>query len=128
MRHIPHNANLLHQAELKAAGFNTLIAVTLTKWVGTMICAYVFSLLAIAGFPFGSTSIPQYVQWVSQTFIQLTMLSVIMVGQAILSRNQELQADEQFKFVKQIYDDIEHIKSQLAELHNEPTATLQPDH
>ena len=35
-----------------------------------------------------------FIQWVSQTFIQLVMLSVIMVGQNILGRVSDKRADE----------------------------------
>jgi hypothetical protein len=68
--------------------FNARIAVKLTRSVGTMWCAYIFLILAILGFPLGSTSPTAYVQWVSQTCIQLVMLSVIMVGQDVMSKKQ----------------------------------------
>ena len=37
------------------------------------------------------------VQWISQTFIQLVMLSVIMVGQNILGRAADKQAEMTYK-------------------------------
>ena len=67
---------------------NQRIALTLTRAVGTMWCAYAFVFLALVGFPGFSASPTQYVQWISQTLIQLVMLSVIMVGQQILSTTQ----------------------------------------
>ena len=42
----PRNVNLLHEAEQKAAGVNTRIAVVLTKSAGTMWTAYTFMALA----------------------------------------------------------------------------------
>ena len=69
--------------------FNEWLAVKITNGVSTMLCAYVFAFIAVLGFPYGSTSIPQYVQWVSQTFIQLTMLSIIMVGQKVMTDHHE---------------------------------------
>ena len=45
----PRNVNLLHEAEQKAAGVNTKIAVALTKSVGTMWTAYTFMALAVVG-------------------------------------------------------------------------------
>jgi len=68
---------------------NQRIALTLTRAVGTMWCAYAFVFLALVGFPGFSASPTQYVQWISQTLIQLVMLSVIMVGQQILSTTQD---------------------------------------
>jgi hypothetical protein len=60
-------------------------AVAITSAVGTMWCAIGFAALAIIGFPYGANDLTSYVQWFSQTFIQLVMLSVIMVGQNLLS-------------------------------------------
>ncbi len=65
--------------------FNNWLALTLTKLVSTMWAAYVFAILAVLGFPGFHATIQQYVQWFSQTFIQLVMLAVIMVGQQLLS-------------------------------------------
>jgi uncharacterized membrane protein len=120
-QHQPRNVNVLHEAEKKASGFNQKIAILLTKGVGTMVCAYIFAVLAIIGFPgLVNAQISQWVQWTSQTFIQLTMLSVIMVGQSVLGRKQELQADEQFNTTVSTYHDIEqmmqHLSAQDAEL------------
>jgi predicted N-acyltransferase len=85
-----------------------------------MICAYIFAVLAIIGYPGFHATATQWVQWISQTFIQLVMLSVIMVGQSILGRQQELQADEQFHTTMSSYHDIEqimqHLSAQDAEL------------
>lgn len=122
--HVPQNANTAHHAEQARASFNQQLAVALTRIVGTMACAYVFALLALFGFPaLASVLNPQiatYVQWTSQTFIQLTMLSVIMVGQAILGRKAEIQAEEQYQFVLKTYHDTEqlllHLDAQDREL------------
>jgi hypothetical protein len=67
---------------------NEWLAIQLTRLVGTMWCAYVFVGLAVLGIPYGSRSLPDYVQWLSQTLIQLVMLSVIMVGQRLISDQQ----------------------------------------
>ncbi|HEY0757483.1 MAG TPA: hypothetical protein VGD98_26270 [Ktedonobacteraceae bacterium] len=113
-RHQPRNVNMIHAAEKAASGINQKIAIGLTKGVGTMVCAYIFAILAIIGFPGFSATPTQYVQWISQTFIQLVMLSVIMVGQAVLGRKQELQADEQFNTTANTYHDIEQIMQHLS--------------
>ncbi|MEO7020872.1 MAG: hypothetical protein ABI234_12030 [Ktedonobacteraceae bacterium] len=119
-QHKPRNANLLHEAERAAAGLNEKIALWLTRAVGTMLCAYIFGALAILGFPgLVSPAIASLVSWASQTFIQLTMLSVIMVGQAVLGRKQEIQADEQFNTTVNTYHDIEQIMEHLIAQDNE---------
>lgn len=112
-QHQPRNVNMLHEAEKAASGINQKIAIGLTKAVGTMICAYIFAILAIIGFPGFNATPTQWVQWTSQTFIQLVMLSVIMVGQSVLGRKQELQADEQFNTTMSTYHDIEQIMEHL---------------
>lgn len=68
---------------------NEWLAIRITNLVGTMWCAYVFVGLSILGFPYGSDNLSVYVQWLSQTFIQLVMLSVIMVGQQLISTKQD---------------------------------------
>jgi uncharacterized membrane protein len=58
--------------------------------------------------------------WVSQQFLQLVLLPVIMVGQNVLGRKAELMADEQFRTTMSTYHDIEeimqHLSAQDAEL------------
>jgi hypothetical protein len=113
----PHNANLLHEAEQKAAGVNTRIAVGLTKRVGTMWTAYAFAALAVVGLMaivgLLSPIVALLVVWISQTFLQLTLLPIIMVGQNVLGRKSELQADEQFNTTMTSYHDIELVMQHL---------------
>jgi hypothetical protein len=75
-------------------GVNGRIGLVLTTVVGTMWCAYAFALLALLVLPqaAGGGTLA-LVQWLSQTFIQLVMLSVIMVGQNILSRAADKRSD-----------------------------------
>lgn len=117
--HIPQKVTIA-KAEQALTGFNMKIAVVITKGLGTMVCAYIFAILAIIGFPgFGATP-TQYVQWVSQTFIQLVALSVLAVGQQVLSKHGELMAEEQYNTTMSTYHDIEqimqHLSAQDAEL------------
>jgi len=120
----PRNVNLVHEAEQKAAGINTRIAVGLTKSVGTMWTAYAFAALAVVGLMaivgLLSPIVALLVVWISQTFLQLTLLPIIMVGQNVLGRKSELQADEQFNTTMTSYKDIElvmqHLSAQDSEL------------
>ena len=113
----PRNVNLLHEAELAASGFNTRGAVALTRGVGTMWTAYTFAVLAIIGlFAILGVLTPLVallVAWVSQTFIQLVLLPIIMVGQNVLGRKSELLAEEQFNTTISTYHDIEQIMQHL---------------
>lgn len=115
--HKPHNVNLLHEAEQKAEGINTKIAIILTNSVGSMWTAYLFVIIAIIGLlailqVFNNT-VALLVAWASQTLIQLVLLPVIMVGQNVLNRKAELQADEQFRTTMNTYHDIEQIMQHL---------------
>lgn len=119
--HMPRNPNELHEAEQAASGFNQRLAITLTKFVGSMPCAYFFAVIALIGFPgLLGAQVSLYVQWVSQTLIQLTMLSILMVGQSVLARKQELQADATFADAEKTYHDTEqivlHLNAQDTEL------------
>lgn len=67
------------------------IALSITSWVGTLECALVFACLALVSLPTAfAGGIGTLISWIAQTFLQLVLLSVIMVGQSIQSR----QADE----------------------------------
>jgi uncharacterized membrane protein len=115
--HKPRNVNALHQFELEASSFNQRLAVKLTRMVGSMDCAYAFSAIAFLGLLglLGLLNPIFYVlmQWLSQQFLQLVLLSVIMVGQAVLGQKQALQADEQFATTQKSYHDIEQIMKHL---------------
>lgn len=122
--HQPRNVNLIHEEERAAGGFNEKVAIWLTKSVGTMWTAYTFAVIAIVGlFAILGVFTPivaLLVAWASQTLIQLVLLPVIMVGQNVLGRKAELQADEAFKTTMSTYHDIEqmmlHLAAQDAEL------------
>jgi hypothetical protein len=69
-------------AALEAAGGK------ITSVVGTMWCAIAFAILALVSLPgaIASGSLVMIVSWIAQTFLQLVLLSVIMVGQDLQSR------------------------------------------
>src|SRR4030081_4094256 len=79
-------------------GFNAKLAVIITTGVGTMACAYLFALLAFVSLPallieanvlkrsdvpvfFTKPGLILIVSWIAQTFLQLVLLSIILVGQ-----------------------------------------------
>jgi hypothetical protein len=69
------------------ARFNTWLAVKVTSGVGTMWCAYAFAILAFISLPqaISSHSAVTLVSWISQTFLPLVLLSIIIVGQNVLA-------------------------------------------
>jgi hypothetical protein len=70
-----------------SARFNAWLAVKVTGGVGTMWCAYGFAALALVSLPAAirAHSAVVLVSWISQTFLQLVLLSVIIVGQNVLA-------------------------------------------
>ena len=96
-------------------GFNGRIALTLTTVVGTMWCAYAFAVLALVALPSALQGgrLLDLIQWISQTFIQLVMLSVIMVGQNILSRASDKRADETYQDAEATLHEAQQIQDHL---------------
>jgi hypothetical protein len=96
-------------------GVNGRIALVLTGIVGTMWCAYAFACLALVALPaaLGSGDVLAIVQWVSQTFIQLVMLSVIMVGQNIIGKAADRRSEMTYKDADATFHEAEQIQKHL---------------
>ena len=82
-----------------ATRFNTWLAVKVTTVVGTMWCAYAFALLALVSLPaaIASHNLIILVSWVSQTFLQLVLLSIIIVGQNVLAAASDKRAEATYE-------------------------------
>lgn len=74
---------------------NTRLAVGITKIVGSMWCAYAFALLAIVSLPAAiqSRSPIVIVAWIAQTFLQLVLLPIIIVGQNVQAAASDARAE-----------------------------------
>ncbi len=74
------------------------IALLITDGVSTMYCAILFAIIALISLPAAiqSHQLIVIVGWVAQTFLQLVLLSIIMVG-------QKLQADQTIHHIKKIH-------------------------
>jgi len=79
--------------------FNTWLAVKVTQGVGTMWCAYVFAALALVSLPAAITSGSAVilVSWISQTFLQLVLLSIIIVGQNVQAQASDQRAEATYQ-------------------------------
>ena len=127
-QHVPHPRIALRKQQGppkttdEHVGINGRIALVLTTAVGTMWCAYAFAILALIALPdaLNSGSLLPLVQWLSQTFIQLVMLSVIMVGQNVQSRASDKRAEMTYEDAGAILTESlqiqEHLKAQDAAL------------
>jgi hypothetical protein len=77
---------------------NGRIALVITNAVGTMWCAYIFAGIALISLPAaiqGGTA--TLIAWIAQTFLQLVLLSVIMVGQKVAAAASDKQALQTYK-------------------------------
>src|SRR6202022_1070326 len=81
------------------ARFNAALAVKITSAVGTMWCAYAFAALAFVSLPSGirSGDAVTLVSWISQTFLQLVLLSIIIVGQNVLAAAADKRAEATYE-------------------------------
>jgi hypothetical protein len=80
----------------KIANFNQKLGAQITSLVGTMWSAYAFAAIALVSLPSalktGDTVV--IVAWIAQTFLQLVLLSIIMVGQDVQSKSVEQKINE----------------------------------
>ena len=98
-----------------AARFNSWFAVKVTTGVGTMWCAYAFAALAFVSLPsaISSHSAVTLVSWVSQTFLQLVLLSVIIVGQNVLASAADKRSEATYNDADAILHEAVKIQEHL---------------
>jgi hypothetical protein len=119
-----------------AARFNAWLAVKITSGVGTMWCAYLFAILALlslpavlSGFHAFKTTFPHWmvsvsvialVAWIAQTFLQLVLLSIIIVGQNIQAASTDKRAEDTYKDADAVLHEAlqiqKHLEAQDAEI------------
>lgn len=108
------NVNKEHKESLS---FQEKIALKITKGVGTMYCAYIFALIALISLPDAIASgRAATISWVAQTFLQLVLLSIIMVGQNVSSRHSQIRADADYEIDLKNEKEIEEIRKSLDEI------------
>lgn len=92
--------------------FNNRVGLAITLAVGTMFCAYIFSIIALISLPsaISSGNVTVIIAWLSSNFLQLILLPVIIVG-------QNLQAAASDKRAEQTYKDAEAILSEALQIH-----------
>ena len=108
--------------------FNQKIATKITSFVSTMWCAYIFAAIALISLPAAiKTGDPiVIIAWVAQTFLQLVLLSIIMVGQDVSTRGMQQKIDEthtaslaEFELAKQSQEIANKEMTQLKEITSE---------
>ncbi len=89
-------------------GFNAKVALVITRSVGTMACAYLFALLALISLPDAiKAGRPAIISWIAQTFLQLVLLSIIMVGQSVQAAASDARAAKEFADTETILDRLD---------------------
>jgi len=92
-----HKAGV-HLTHHEHSGFNGRLAVVITNAVSTMWCAYAFATIALISLPAAiAAGTAATVSWIAQTFLQLVLLSVIMVGQKVAAAASDKQALQTYK-------------------------------
>jgi hypothetical protein len=99
----------IRRAVGEVEGFNAKLALVITRSVGTMACAYVFAVIALISLPaaINSGQVIIIVAWVAQTFLQLVLLSIIMVGQTVQSTASDARAAKEFEDTETILDRLD---------------------
>jgi hypothetical protein len=102
-RHVPRHVTReevrqrLH-GESAVGRFNNMVAVAVTRGVGSMWAAYLFVLIALVSFPAALTAFlagdtVTGVAWLSQSFLQLVLLPILLVGQQVIAAAQDARAE-----------------------------------
>jgi hypothetical protein len=118
------NPRQIKKAVGEVEGFNAKFAVIITSGVGTMTCAYLFGLLALVSLPailisanvLTRSDVPTFftkpgliliVSWIAQTFLQLVLLSIILVGQRVQSASSDARSLKEFEDTQIILDRLD---------------------
>jgi hypothetical protein len=89
-------------------GFDAKLALIITRTVGTMACAYLFAGLALVSLPDAiKAGRPAIISWIAQTFLQLVLLSIILVGQSVQSSASDARAAKEFTDTEMILDRLD---------------------
>jgi hypothetical protein len=98
-----------------SARFNARLAVKVTSGVGTMWCAYAFAALALVSLPsaISSGNPVTLVSWISQTFLQLVLLSVIIVGQNVLAAAADKRSEATYEDADAVLHEAVQIQEHL---------------
>lgn len=111
------------QTQRSIGDLNVRIALWVVSHVGTMKAAYLFMGIAVIGLcailGFFPPIVALLVVWLSQTFLQLVMLPIVLVGQGIQEGNAKHLAEAQFAMIKDTYQKISTQEEKILTLEEE---------
>jgi hypothetical protein len=111
----PLSAQELHQRDNAVGKFNSMLAIRITTAVGTMWCAYAFALLALVSLPAAvSAGTAALISWIAQTFLQLVLLSIIIVGQKVSGDAADKRAMDTYSDAEAILHEAVQLQQHLA--------------
>jgi hypothetical protein len=118
-------------------GLNGRVGLFITVVVGTMWCAYIFTLLALVslpsvmkqagvslGFDLGDGTVV-LVAWIAQTFLQLVLLPIIIVGQNIQASAADKRAQSTYDDAVAVLHECREIQAHLKAQDEALTSILQ---
>ena len=108
-----------HKARREGKGrlgrLGALVGSRITNLVGTMTCAFLFACLAFTSLPAVLKLHNQQalVAWIAQTFLQLVLLSVIIVGQNVQAAAADGRAVDTFADAEAILHELDEVHRHL---------------
>lgn len=113
----PMPAGAPSDVEAPVNSINDKIGLGITKRVGTMWAAYVFFALTLVSLPAAITSGSPIiiVGWIAQTFLQLVLLPIIIVGQNIQAAASDRRAIATYEDAGAILEEAKEIQLHLAD-------------
>jgi len=103
------------QTDDERVGFGAALGARITAIVGTMVTALGFTLLALISLPAAikSGDIIIIVAWVAQTFLQLVLLPIIIVGQNVQGKAADKRAIQTYKDAEAILHECLQLQAHL---------------
>jgi hypothetical protein len=96
------------------ARINSKVGLKVTLVVGTMWCAYAFTIVALLALPSAIHQGTYYViVWLSSSFLQLVLLPIIIVGQNIQAAAADKRSEETYKDAEAVLKESEEIQKHL---------------
>jgi hypothetical protein len=119
--HVPHpriaerRQHKPTQTSDERIGFNGKVGVFITSVVGTMWAAYVFVLLTLVSLPAAIASGDKIiiVAWIAQTFLQLVLLPIIIVGQNVQAKAADKRSQQTYRDAEAILHEALQLQAHL---------------
>ena len=99
----------------KLSDFNDHLAGGVTRTVGTMWCAYIFALIALCSVRDNLHDMKSFIAWLSSQFLQLVLLSIIMVGTQYLNKASDERAQKDHEMIMAEFKQLKEIHAELRE-------------